>query len=91
MVLISLSSLRVIVQLNQEAYVCCLHFVKSHQNRKVFSYLDFLVHKTSLAWQVKKSIARQFTSIFLVCDTYGIKSIKAGEHVSRGQGKRFMY
>ena len=38
----------------------------------------------SLAWQVMKLIPRQFASIFLVCDTYCVKSIKAGERVSRG-------
>ena len=36
-----------------------------------------------------KSTPRQFTSIFLVCDTYCVKSIKAGELVSRDQGKRY--
>ena len=37
-----------------------------------------------------KSIFRQFTSIFSVCDTYCAKSIKAGERVSRSQGKRYV-
>ena len=32
----------------------------------------------------------QFTSIFLVCDTYCVKNIKAGYQVSRGQGKRYI-
>ena len=44
----------------------------------------------SLAWQVMKVIHHQFTSIFLLCDTYCIKSVKAGECVSRGQGKRYV-
>ena len=35
-----------------------------------------------LALQVLKSIPRQFMSIFLVCVTYYVKSIKAGERVS---------
>ena len=43
-----------------------------------------------MAWQVIKSIPCQFTSIFLVCDTYCVKSIKAAERVSRGQGKRYV-
>ena len=44
----------------------------------------------SLAWQVMNSIPRQFTSIFLVCDTYCVNSIKDGERASRGQGKRYV-
>ena len=36
------------------------------------------------------SIPCQFTSIFLVCDTYCVKNIKAGYQVSRGQGKRYI-
>ena len=37
-----------------------------------------------------KSIPRQFTSIYLVRDTYCAKSIKAGERLSRDQGKRYV-
>ena len=37
-----------------------------------------------------KSIPCQFTNICLVRDTYCVKSIKAGEHLSRGQGKRYV-
>ena len=44
----------------------------------------------SLAWQVVRSIPCQFTSIFLVWDTYCVKSIKAGDRVSRGQGKPYV-
>ena len=43
-----------------------------------------------LALQVLKSIPRQFMSIFLVCVTYYVKSIKAGERVSWGQGKCYV-
>ena len=43
-----------------------------------------------LAWYVIKSIPRQFTTIYLVCDTYCENSIKSGEHASRGQGKRYV-
>ena len=44
----------------------------------------------SLAWQVMKSISRQFTCIFLVCDSYCVKSIKAGKCVLRGQAKHYV-
>ena len=44
----------------------------------------------SVAWQVIKSIPYMYTKIYLVCDTYCEKSIKSGERVSRGQGKRYI-
>ena len=37
-----------------------------------------------------KSIPHRFMGIFLVRDTYCVKSIKAGDRVSRGQGKRYV-
>ena len=43
-----------------------------------------------LAWYVIKSIPLQFTTIYLVCDTYCENSIKCGGRASRGQGKRYV-
>ena len=41
-----------------------------------------------LTWKTLHSIPKQYSTIYVACDTYREQSIKAGERRLRGEGKR---
>ena len=52
------SLLSVTVQLSLEAYICSCHYLRNHQNLKLLTYLDFLVHIVllDLSWDTFSDI-----------------------------------
>ena len=73
-----------------KVYLLQTHFLDLNAFTRTKSLDSIKRSIRSLAWQVMNSIPRQFTSIFLVCDTYCVNSIKDGECASRGQSKRYV-
>ena len=43
-----------------------------------------------LAWNILNTVPRQFSTVYLVCDTLDAGSIKSGERIARGTGKRYV-
>ena len=43
-----------------------------------------------LAWKILGSIPNQYKTVYIVCDTYKINSIKSGERMLRGDGKVYI-
>lgn len=41
-------------------------------------------------WKILNTVPMNYSTVFLVCDTYGLGSIKSGERIARGMGKRYV-